>query len=141
MQEAWPEAIIVYPQGIKTPGRLTDPTGQRTGWQHGPGDQEDRDLKFFDAMLASLKADYAVDERRIYATGHSNGGGFTYLVWRMRPEVFAAIAPSGATPGRESEPPLKPIPVMHIAGENDPLVKYEWQQMGIRLLLKNNACV
>ena len=25
----WPEAVVVYPQGIPTPGRLTDPDGKR----------------------------------------------------------------------------------------------------------------
>ena len=33
----WPEAIVVYMQGIPTPGRLTDPDGKRNGWQHGAG--------------------------------------------------------------------------------------------------------
>lgn len=50
----WPEAVVVYPQGLNTPGRLTDPEGRKPGWQHGPGEQGDRDLKFFDAMLAQL---------------------------------------------------------------------------------------
>ena len=53
----WPEAVTVYPQGLPTPGKLTDPEGKRTGWQHGLGEQKDRDLAFFDAMLASLKKD------------------------------------------------------------------------------------
>src|ERR1051326_4735523 len=35
----WPEAIVVYMQGLNTPGRLTDPEGQKAGWQFGPGDQ------------------------------------------------------------------------------------------------------
>jgi polyhydroxybutyrate depolymerase len=80
----WPEAIVVYPQGLPTPGRLTDPEGKRNGWQHAAGEQEDRDLKFFDAMLASLKSEHNIDESRIYCTGHSNGGGFTYLLWAAR---------------------------------------------------------
>ncbi len=92
----WPEAIVVYPQGLNTPGRLTDPEGKKPGWQHGAGDQGDRDLKFFDAMLASLKKDYKVDAKRIYSTGHSNGGGFTYLLWATRGEHFAAFAPSAS---------------------------------------------
>jgi polyhydroxybutyrate depolymerase len=33
---------------------LTDPDGKNVGRQSGPGDQKDRDLKFFDAVLASL---------------------------------------------------------------------------------------
>ena len=51
--EAWPEAVVVYMQGLNTPGKLTDPEGKKSGWQSGPGDQKDRDLKFFDAVLAS----------------------------------------------------------------------------------------
>ncbi|MFY8056754.1 MAG: hypothetical protein ACOVRM_03375, partial [Planctomycetaceae bacterium] len=60
-----------------------------TGWQKSAGDQQDRDLKFFDVVLQSLRSEYRVDDRRIYATGHSNGGGFTYLLWSERSAVFA----------------------------------------------------
>src|SRR6185295_12733572 len=79
-QSIWPEAIVVYPQGLATPGRLTDPEGKKAGWQFAIGEQDDRDLKFFDAMLETIEKDYRVDKRRIYVTGHSNGGGFTYLL-------------------------------------------------------------
>jgi polyhydroxybutyrate depolymerase len=141
---AWPEAIVVYMQGLNTPGRLTDPEGKRPGWQHSQGSQGDRDLKFFDAVLTSLKADYKLDENRIYATGHSNGGGFTYLLWRERGDVFAAVAPSAAAgPGPEwvrRVATLKPKPVLHLAGEMDTLVKYEWQQQTMEALRKLNGC-
>ena len=142
--DVWPEAIVVYMQGLNTPGRLTDPEGKRPGWQNVPGAQDDRDLKFFDAVLASLKADYKVDDSRIYATGHSNGGGFTYLLWRTRGDVFAAVAPSAASgPGAEWAKrlaDLKPKPVLHLAGEKDALVKYEWQQVTMEALRKLNGC-
>lgn len=135
----WPEAISVYMQGLNTPGRLTDPEGYRHGWQSRPGDQGDRDLKFFDAVLARLKADYQVDARRIYATGHSNGGGFTYLLWAERGEVFAAVAPSAAAALRQPDK-FKPKPVMHLAGENDPLVKFSWQKLTMDGVRKRNGC-
>ena len=92
----WPQAIVVYAQGLNTPGKLTDPQGLKPGWQHGPGAQADRDLKFCDAMLAQLRQQLKVDDKRIYSTGHSNGGGFTYLLWAARGEKFAAFAPSAA---------------------------------------------
>jgi polyhydroxybutyrate depolymerase len=123
---AWPEALVVYMQGRNTPGRLTDREGKQPGWQAGPGDQGDRDLLFFDAVLASMKKDYPVDERRIYATGHSNGGAFTYLLWAKRGETFAAFAPVAAAAGpyfREA----KPRPVFHAASERDPLVRFAVQ--------------
>ena len=135
----WPEAIVVYMQGLKTPGTLTDPEGKRFGWQSGRGDQDDRDLKFFDAAFASLKTDYKVDESRVYATGHSNGGGFTYLLWATRGDLFAAVAPSAAVAGKELKN-LKPKPVLHVAGENDPLVKWTWQKMMIDAVRKLNGC-
>lgn len=135
----WPEALVVYPQGLNTPGRLTDPEGRKPGWQHGVGAQGDRDLKFFDAMLARLKQDYKVDGTRVYSTGHSNGGGFTYLLWAERGGVFAAVAPSGAAAAR-SVGTLKPKPCLHIAGEKDPLVKFEWQKATMDAVRTLNGC-
>ncbi len=136
----WPEAIVVYMQGLNTPGRLTDPEGKKPGWQPNVGDQGDRDLKFFDAVLASLRADYRVDDKRIYSTGHSNGGGFTYLLWAARGEVFAAMAPSASAAGVRQLSALKPKPVLHVAGEKDELVKFAWQQQTIAALKKVNQC-
>jgi polyhydroxybutyrate depolymerase len=136
----WPEAVTVYPQGLLTPGKLTDPEGKKTGWQRGPDDQKDRDLKFFDAMLASLRKEHGVDEKRIYSSGHSNGGGFTYTLWAARGEVFAALAPSAAVPGMSWVSKLKPKPVLHLAGEKDALVKYAWQKVAMQRLRKLNGC-
>jgi polyhydroxybutyrate depolymerase len=139
MNRHWPEAISVHMQGLNTPGRLTDPEGRRPGWQSGAGDQGDRDLKFFDALLARLKQDYKVDAQRIYSTGHSNGGAFTYLLWAERPDVLAAVAPSAAA-GRRVAGRLKPKPAMHLAGEKDPLVKFEWQKAMMEFVRKTNGC-
>lgn len=135
----WPEAIVVYLQGLNTPGKLTDPEGKRPGWQHSLGEQEDRDLKFFDTVLASLKSDYQVDAKRIYSTGHSNGGLFTYLLAQNRTDVFAAIAPSAATAGQGWRT-LKPLPTLHVAGENDELVKYPLQQLSMGAVRRVNKC-
>jgi len=137
--ELWPEAIVVYMQGLKTPGQLTDLKGLRAGWQKEKGDQMDRDLKFFDAVLLSLKTDYRIDESQIYSSGHSNGGGFTYLLWAERSETFAAVAPSGSA-ALKIRTRLKPKAVFHVAGENDPLVKYQWQKMMIETLKELNQC-
>src|SRR5260370_1318733 len=95
-ENSWPEAIVVYPQGLPTPGIIMDPKGERPGWQREPEQEHDRDLKFVDAILATLRKKYSVDPYRIYATGFSNGGLFTYLLLSQRPNVFAAFAPGGA---------------------------------------------
>jgi polyhydroxybutyrate depolymerase len=140
IHEHWPEALVIYMQGLKTPGQLTDPEGKRTGWQSGPSDQNDRDLKFFDTVIATTKKEYLVDEKRIYSTGHSNGGGFTYLLAAVRGHMLAAIAPSGAAALKTKVVSEKPISVLHIAGQNDPLVKYDWQKIMIARVKQLNLC-
>jgi len=135
----WPAALVVYPQGLNTPGALVDPDGKQTGWQHAVGDHGDRDLKFFDAMLATLRKEYRVDDKCVYATGHSNGGFFSYLLWAARGDRLAAVAPVAAMAGRLL-PDLKPKPVLHIAGQTDPLVKFAWQQATMDGLRKLNEC-
>ena len=138
MDRQWPEAISVYMQGLDTPGQLTDPQGNRPGWQAAIGDQEDRDLKFFDAVLARLKQDYVVDAKRIYCTGHSNGGGFTYLLWLARGDIFAAVAPSSAAAKYADK--LSPKPALILGGQNDPLVKFVWQERTMAAVRKVNGC-
>ncbi|MBI5424972.1 MAG: esterase [Opitutae bacterium] len=137
--QLWPEALVVCMQGLPTPGQLTDREGKLNGWQAAPGDQGDRDLAFFDAVLTTLRRDYPIDARRIHATGHSNGGGFTYLLWAMRRDVFAAFAPSSAVAGRFAHR-LTPAPVLHLAGRNDELVKFAWQERMIAHLRELNSC-
>ena len=137
MHDLWPEAVCVYMQGLNTPGRLTDPEGKKPGWQHSAGAQGDRDLRFFDAVLASLHQELKVDDKRIFATGHSNGGGFTYLLWAERGDRLRAVAPS-ATAAAGSLASLKPKAVMHIAGRNDPLVKFAWQEATLTALRRLN---
>ncbi len=129
----WPGAIVVYPQGLNTPGRLTDPEGKKPGWQGRVGDQNDRDLKFFDALWTQLHQLYKIDDRRVYSSGHSNGGGFTYLLWAARGDRFTAMAPSAAITSFAATT-LKPKPVLHLAGEADELVKYAWQQATIQAI-------
>jgi len=136
-QKEWPEAITVYMQGLPAPGK-TDPEGKKNGWQKTVGDLGDRDLKFFDAVLASLKKDYKVDESRVYATGFSNGGGFTYVLWEGRPDVFAAVAPAAGVM-REAKT-LKPMPAMCIAGDKDHIAPYALQQKMMDAVKKVNGC-
>jgi poly(3-hydroxybutyrate) depolymerase len=62
----WPDAIVVYP--------------------------DTRDLKFFDAMLETLRAKFAIDEQRIYTTGFSEGADFGDSLRAQRGKTFAAVA-------------------------------------------------
>lgn len=136
-QKHWPEALVVCPQGLPT-ATLRDPDGKRAGWQPRLGDNKDRDLKFVDAILKTLRDKYKIDDHRIYATGHSNGGGFTYLLWAARGDVLAAIAPSAA--GSRFNRDGKPLPVLHVAGEKDDVVPFENQKRTMDAVRKLNGC-
>jgi polyhydroxybutyrate depolymerase len=138
-QTDWPEALVVYMQGLPTPGLLGDVEGKYPGWQQTPGQLEDRDLKFFDTTLAAMREKYPVDDRRIYATGFSNGGFFTYLLWAKRPKVFAAFATGGCNILPDVEI-TEPRAAIHAAGKNDLLAFFSDQETTIAKLRKLNGC-
>lgn len=132
-------SILVYPQGLPTVSPLVDKEGRRSGWQSAVGDGGDRDIKLFDAILADLKKERTIDPKRIYSMGHSNGAAFSYVLWQARPEVLAAIGSvAGSLTVKARD--LKPMPVIHVAGENDPLVRYSWQQATFAAVRRFNAC-
>ena len=129
LHAAWPDAIVVYFQGLVTRRNLP-------GWQvqRGGGD---RDLALVDTALRSLRETYRIDDDRIYATGYSNGGMFTYLLWAERPGVFAAYAPVAARL-RPSVRPTEARPVLHVGGERDRVVRFADQQAAIAIALEVN---
>lgn len=139
MNREWPEAISVYMQALNTPGRFIDFEGKQSGWQLRQGDQGDRDLKFFDALLARLKQDYQVDEKRVYVLGLSSGGYFTFLLWAARGEALTAVAPA-ASEAADMLPALKPKPVLFVCGMKDQRVKYEWMRTTMDAVRKLNGC-
>ena len=137
----WPEAIVVYPQGLKTPTKLVDPDGKKSGWQSTVNDQAGRDIEFFDSLLNYLEKNYAVNRRRIYSTGFSNGGVFTYVLWAARGNILAAVAPiAGILPSRGDREKLGKKPVFHVAGRRDPIVNIIWQNEMINYVKDVNAC-
>ena len=49
-----------------------------------------------ESMLEEVSGDYAVDRSRVYLSGLSDGGTFTYLLGLSRSHLFAGIAPVAA---------------------------------------------
>lgn len=136
----WAEAVCVYPKGLPTPAPLIDPQGRWNGWQKFSGDQDDRDLKFYDAMLKTMQDDFHIDEKRVYVTGHSNGGFFAYLLNATRGDTLAAIAPIAGNLNLRDLKAQKPKPVLHVAGEQDAIVKYASQSRSIEEMKRINGC-
>jgi polyhydroxybutyrate depolymerase len=136
LHELWPEAVVVYPQGLpsRTPRDLA---GTRAGWLMLPG-PSNKDLKFFDAMLETARRDWHINTNRVYVTGHSNGGGFTYLLWGTRGDALAAVAPVAAG-GAQLLRQAKPCPILHIAGKNDLIVDFKNQERAVEAARKINS--
>jgi polyhydroxybutyrate depolymerase len=107
-QDAWPQAVIVYMQGLQ---RNSGPGG---AFQVTDTSAANLDLKFFDTALAELQQKFRVDTARIYAAGFSNGARFVYLLWATRSQIFASFAiAAGTVPAQVS---LKdPKSIIHIA--------------------------
>jgi polyhydroxybutyrate depolymerase len=132
LQELWPEAMVVYLQGLTgVPGR-TDLTGAKPGWQKDPGDQNDRDLKFFDAALAQIETKAKIDPKRIYLFGFSNGARFANVVWNQRGDKIAALCSASAQGGELIKTSI-PRSLFMVMGENDQTAPYAWQKQSIPL--------
>lgn len=134
VHQAWPEATVVYPQGLEVAY-----LGKKgPGWQIAPNMQGGRDIKFFDVMLEKLKKDYNVDSNRIYTCGMSNGAIFSYVLLCDRSDVFAAAAPvAGIAPMAFRNAKAKPILITH--GTQDPLLPFKQAERSRDLAVANNG--
>lgn len=83
------------------------------------------------SLLEELKKKYPIDEKRVYATGFSMGGIKTWDLFQEYPDVFAALAPMGATVEVGHNVYFRPVekeinqsvsvPVFYAGGEMSPL--------------------
>lgn len=135
----WPEAVVVYPQGLRTPGRTTDPEGKLSGWQFQPGMLQNRDIAFYDAMLKTGLEEWRCDKKAVFSSGISNGARLTYILWALRGDTLAGVAPIAATAdGLFSA--LKPKPCFQSAGQIDTRVPFDDQKKTMEWVRKHNGC-
>jgi polyhydroxybutyrate depolymerase len=117
--------IVVYPEAHPAANR---------GWAMNctrctPADTLGiNDVEFTATIIAAVRRQYQVDASRIYATGFSMGGWFTYVLACERPDLVAAIAPVGALiarPVANSCHPTKPVGMAMFFGTADPTQAWE----------------
>jgi polyhydroxybutyrate depolymerase len=137
-KQLWPDAIVVAPQGEP---RTFEQFGARAraGWQVAKGELDDRDLAFFDAMLADLDARGCVDRKRIYSTGFSNGGFFTNVLACHRGDVLTAAASAGGG-GPFERCAGGPVPVLVTHGSRDEVVDYAMGTHSFEVWVAHNGC-
>lgn len=144
--------IVVYPNAVDknwNDGRI----GEKL-----PMNRDD--VKFISMLIDTLVKNYKVDSKRIFSTGISNGGFFSFYLGLKLSDKILAIAPVTANIAKnlaEEYKPEYPLSLLLINGTKDPLVKYDGGAVGfgedgfgrgesistdatINIWVKNNEC-
>lgn len=127
LHESWPQAWVIYPDGLTGTATPNDPSGSQRGWQLYPNQQGDRDVALVRELVAGLTNGAAVDPARVYATGHSNGSRFVGVLWAALPSLFKALVFNAAQPGdllSRYGTQMTPRSVALVMGQTDCVVPY-----------------
>jgi len=90
-------------------------------------------------LLLNVVEKQAVDERRIYMTGLSGGGAYTWIIAYLMPPIFAALAPiaSGYLDFIAADCGVPDVPIWAFNGMRDYAVPFE---EGERMVNEIRAC-
>ncbi|MBP5482398.1 MAG: carbohydrate-binding protein [Paludibacteraceae bacterium] len=123
-QTQWPNFadtanfVVVYPVGIA--GKAWG-MGFDTGWDlDGMSD-----VNFMLDIIEEMKKSYNIDETRVYLSGFSLGGAFTYYMINKAADKIAAFGPiSGYNLMGGSTASSRPVPICHVHGTADGTMPY-----------------
>ena len=104
---------------------VVDPNGISNTWTVSAND--DTDIDFIVALLNQLEEDYNIESNRIYSTGMSMGGFFSFsLACRLSDRIAAIASVTGSMyqPAINNCSPVKPMPILQIHGTEDGTVQY-----------------
>jgi polyhydroxybutyrate depolymerase len=116
--------IVVYPDGVQSNGLLKVRTWNAGGCCDYAVSQNIDDVKFISVMIDKLLASYKINAKKVYATGHSNGGMLAYRLACELSNKIAAIAPNSSTMVNSTCKPARPVPILHMHSVNDTRVPY-----------------
>jgi polyhydroxybutyrate depolymerase len=116
-------AAVVYPQALGSPSRWTD------GWwmPGASGGPLPDDVRFLSTLVDALAGELAIDRRRVFAAGLSNGGMMVHRLGCERPDLFAAIAPVSGNMSYDVAracPSGVPVSVIAMHGTDDAIVPF-----------------
>ena len=119
--------IVVHPNGINKKWTLRD--------------SNNPDIDFIELLLDKLENDYKIDSNRIYSTGMSNGGNFSFtLACGLSNRVASIASVTGLMfQGFIGDcTPTRPLSVLHIHGTEDPIANYSFVQRGLDFWTSHN---
>ena len=82
------------------------------------------EIAFVERLLDELAGRFAIDRRRIFAAGFSNGGFMAYRLACQRSQRFAAVAAVAATELTVPCRPSHPVSVLHIQARDETRVPF-----------------
>ena len=117
--------LVVYPEGTRVGNVLL--------WNASAccllGPRPPDDVDFLLHVLDDIERRFAVDPRRVYAVGMSNGAMMTYRLATEAPERFAAVATVAGPMALRHFEPRAPISIMHIQSVDDPILPFAGRRM------------
>ena len=124
--------ISVFPEGTRpNPARPARFIGNAQSWNDGShmpaksaGERGVDDMAFVSALLKDIERRYSINQRRIYATGFSNGASMSFRLARELSTRIAAIAPVAGHDCIDQEP-TRAVPVIYLVGKADPLSPFD----------------
>ena len=128
--------IIAHPMGSLDNSGITH-------WNVGWGGSTVDDIGFTAALIDSLSANYNINQDRIYSTGMSNGGYFSYhLACNLSTKIAAIASVTGAMSQYTQTicNPSHPTPVMEIHGTADLTVPFNDIISGLGYWRSYNNC-
>lgn len=116
--------IVVYPAGTSRWFKDKLLTWN-TRFMDTYADKEDvDDVGFILKILSDISGKYAIDPKRVYATGMSQGGIMTYRLGCEASDKFAAIAPVAGAMITDRCQPTSSVSVLAFHGTADPRIPY-----------------
>ena len=84
----------------------------------------DQDTKWISAVIDQLVKDYKLNPKRVYLSGFSMGGMFSYHAISKIADKIAAIAPCSGTNVYGASRAQRPMPIFHPHGTKDDVLNY-----------------
>jgi polyhydroxybutyrate depolymerase len=121
---------------------LIEAEGDRRSWNAGSccGGNNLDDVKYFRDVVAKATAELCIDRKRVYVSGHSNGGAMTYRLACEAADIFAAAAPVCGWMTIPTCNPARPVPMLEIRALNDGTVDISGADADVNEWLSNDNC-
>lgn len=82
------------------------------------------DVAFLKSLIQQVAQEFALDRKRVYLVGHSNGGGMAHRTAALCPDLIAGVASLAGNPVNFNPPPASPVNILQIHGTADGTVTY-----------------